>query len=50
MTSLTKTVFVNENENIFEVFNAEGVEYSTQIVKNLQVISNKTANNWGLVS
>jgi len=46
MTSLSKTVFVNENENIFEVFHAEGVEYDTQVFKNLQFISNKTSNNY----
>ena len=43
---MTKIVFVNENENIFEVFHAEGVEYDTQVFKNLQFISNKTFNNY----
>jgi len=43
---MTKTLFVDENEDIFEAFDRLGVEYTQKIVKHLRFISNKKSNNY----
>jgi len=46
MISLTKTVFVDENENIFEACAEHGLSFSSAIRKHLKFISNKSNNNY----
>jgi len=46
MTSLTKAIFVNENENIFEALASQGVVYGADIVEHLKFISHKKGNNY----
>jgi len=46
MTSLTKAIFVNENENIFEALASQGVVYGADIVEHLKFISYKKGNNY----
>lgn len=46
MTSLTKAIYVNENENIFEALASQGVVYGANIVEHLKFISHKKGNNY----
>lgn len=41
----SKIIFINENEDVFEVLDKENVEYSKKIVQHLRFISRKKSNN-----
>ena len=42
----SKIIFINENEDVFEVLDKENVEYSKKIVQHLRFISRKKSNNY----
>lgn len=46
ISSMTKSIFVNENENIFESLACQGVIYGADIVEHLKFISHKKGNNY----
>jgi len=43
---MTTSIFIDENEDIFEAFEKAGLEYDTQKVQHLRFISNKQSNNY----
>ncbi|MDY0402201.1 hypothetical protein [Sulfurovum sp.] len=43
---MTKTIFVDENEDIFEAFENAGLEYDRKKVEHLRFISRKQSNNY----
>jgi hypothetical protein len=39
-------IFINENEDVFEVFDKYGVDYNKKLVRHLRFISSKQSNNY----
>lgn len=46
MISLTKSIFINENENVFQVFANYGLVLNDSLSKHLRFISHKQGNNY----
>lgn len=43
---MNKPIFINENEDVFDVLDKENIEYSKKIVQHLHFISRKKSNNY----
>ena len=43
---MNKFIFINENEDVFEVLDKENIEYSKKVVQHLRFISRKKSNNY----